>query len=44
MADKSTNDDKADVLAVCAIMTLALLGIIHAVYTGGLPAFFELLF
>ena len=44
MADNSQENDTADVLAVCSIITLVLLGTIHFIYTGGLPAFFDLLF
>ena len=41
---KDEDNSSADVIAVCALMTFVLLGAIHFIYTGGLPAFFDLLF
>lgn len=44
MSEEFEDNSSADVIAAVSLMTLTLLGAIHFVYTGGLPAFFELLF
>lgn len=38
-ADKEVDNGGADAVAATAIIVLAILGTIHFVYTGGLPAF-----
>ncbi|MBC6428735.1 MAG: hypothetical protein GDA55_05860 [Cellvibrionales bacterium] len=35
----ATANGRADAIAATAIMVLAVLGVIHGVYTGGLPGF-----
>lgn len=44
MSNETEENGSTDVIAALALIGLALLGTIHFVYTGGLPAFLELLF
>lgn len=42
--EKTEDNSGVDVIATVALITLVVLGTIHFVYTGGLPAFLDLLF
>lgn len=44
MSEEFEDNGSADAIAVVVLMLLALLGTIHFVYTGGLPAFIDFLF
>lgn len=42
--EKTDDNACADVVATVALISLTVLATIHFVYTGGLPAFIDLLF
>lgn len=44
MSEEMQDNSCADVGATLALMSFAVLGVIHFIYTGGLPAFLEKLF
>ena len=44
MSESTDNNASSDVIAAVAIITFVLMGAIHFVYTGGLPAFLKLIF
>lgn len=41
MSEEIQDNGRADAVATLALMFFVVLGVIHFVHTGGLPAFFE---